>query len=186
MNPINFTGSYLRTAYIPHKKDTGEIEQTQVSIVELNPKDAKDVEALGRTSVKWEHIKSGFAMNIFNELFKPRLYPDVNYEKYLALTTQNENYSKLDHEKILGLALYSDRRAPQNEISWLQACPTTNYESDNEREYSGIGSTLTKYIKEISDKPLYVQADYNAIAFYEKQGFKSVDPEHPSIMLYEV
>ena len=87
MNPINFTGSYLRTAYIPHKKDTGEIEQTQVSIVELNPKDAKDIEALGRTSVKWEHIKSGFAMNIFNELFKPRLYPDVNYEKYLALTS---------------------------------------------------------------------------------------------------
>lgn len=185
MNPINFTGSYLRTAYIPHKTNSGKVEPLQVSIVELNPKDTNDVEALGRTSVKWEQIKSGFAMNIFNELYKPKLYPDVNFEKYLALTTQNENHSKLNHEKILGLALYSDKTTPENEISWLQACPTTNYESEHGREYSGIGRTLTNYMKEISNKPLYVQADYNAIPFYEKQGFKSVDENHPSIMICE-
>ena len=185
MVQISFTSSFLKTVYIPHNTQTGEVEITEASIVELSSKDKNDIEALGKTSKEWQKIKSGYAPSIYYEMFKPRLYPDVNYEKILALTTQNEDYNKLDYQKILGLAVYSDKTEPVNEISWLQTNPKTNFETKNKREYKELGKKLVDYMKEISDKPLYVQSSDKAIKFYEKQGFEAIDDSHPSIMIYE-
>ena len=114
---------------------------------------------------------------------KTKNYPDVAQEHYLALTTQNSNFEAVEPNKILGLALYFEKKAPANEIAWLQSNPSTNHESGI-RTYKKIGTTLVNYMKGLFKKPLYVQSADNAIPFYQKQGFKSLDI--PSKMIYEI
>ena len=68
----------------------------------------------------------------------------------------------------------------------MQVKPSTNFRNSQDRKYTGIGSALVNYIKEISDKPIYVQSADDAIGFYRKQGFKSQEAQIPSKMIWEV
>ena len=183
MTPINFTGSFIKNITIPKLTTNGKITSEKVSLVKLDKNDKLDVETLAKTAYSWENIKSGFTPDIYCDALKTKNYPDVAQEHYLALTTQNSNFEAVEPNKILGLALYFEKKAPANEIAWLQSNPSTNHES-GVRTYKKIGTTLVDYMKGLFKKPLYVQSANNAIPFYEKQGFKSLDI--PSKMIYEI
>ncbi len=183
MTPINFTGSFIKNVTIPKLSTNGKMTSEKVSLVKLDKNDKTDLETLAKTAYNWETIKSGFAPDIYCDALKTKNYPDVAQEHYLALTTQNKNFEMVEPNKILGLALYFEKKAPANEVAWLQSNPSTNHES-GVRTYKKIGTTLVDYMKELFKKPLYVQSADNAIQFYEKQGFKSLDT--PSKMIYEI
>lgn len=183
MTPINFTGSFIKNITIPKLSTNGKTTSEKVSLVKLDKNDKLDVETLAKTAYSWENIKSGFTPDIYCDALKTKNYPDVDQEHYLALTTQNKNFEMVEPNKILGLALYFEKKTPANEIVWLQSNPSTNHES-GVRTYKKIGTTLVDYMKGLFKKPLYVQSTDNAIPFYQKQGFKSLDT--PSKMIYEI
>ena len=116
MTPINFKASFLKTVYIPQKVSDLNYKNQEVSIVELDPKNQKDVMALAETACKWESIAPGFSSEIYNEVLKPKMYPDIVAEHYLALTTQNKDYKNLDANKVLGLALFSETMDSENQL----------------------------------------------------------------------
>ena len=90
------------------------------------------------------------------------------------MTTQSENFEKLESEKILGLSLFSETTKPENEINWLQTNPVYKYGSIEPRKYKGIGKAIIEYVKEhYRDKNIKVFAADDAINFYKKLGFKN-------------
>ncbi|MCD8377552.1 MAG: hypothetical protein LUB59_02050 [Candidatus Gastranaerophilales bacterium] len=184
MTPINFTANYLKTVYIPKKAANDSYKHTEASIVELDIKDKNDVESLAKTAFIWEKTVSSYAFDIYNEALKEKIHPDVVAEHYYALTAQNSDYAHLKPEKILGLAMLSEKSEPKNELNWLQVNPKTNKINSSDRKYKYVGYNLVEYIKSISDKPIILDADYNAIDFYTKLGFSAKNPETPSIMIW--
>ncbi len=185
MTPINFKASFLKTVYIPKKVSDSNYKKQEVSIVELDPKNKKDVMALAETACKWENVAPGYSSEIYNEALKTKMYPDVIAEHYYALTRQNEDYENLSADKILGLALYSEKNDIHNELNWLQVNPETNKKNSTERKYKNIGTELVNYIKQIADKPIYVQSADDAMKFYEKNSFKHIDSSYQAIMLWQ-
>ncbi len=183
MTPINFKANFLKTTYIPKQVSDTICEPQEVSIVELNPKDKKDVRTLAETSCKWENVASGFSSEIYNEALKPKMYPDIAAEHYLALTTQNKDYKNLDTSKILGLVLFSETYDTENQLNWLQVNPTTNKKNSSKRTFKNVGTELVNYIKSITDKPIYVQSADDAIPFYKKNGFLR-QGKHDSTMIW--
>lgn len=113
MTPINFTGSFIKNITIPKLATNGKITSEKVSLVKLDKNDKLDVETLAKTAYSWENIKSGFAPDIYCDALKTKNYPDVNQEHYLALTTQNKNFEMVEPNKILGLALYFEKKLLQ-------------------------------------------------------------------------
>ena len=103
MTPINFKANFLKTVYLPHISQ-GKSSDKEVSIVELDNKDERDMAALAKTACDWEKYASGYAFEIYNDALKDKPYPDVYKEHYLALTTQNCDYANLDSNKILLLS----------------------------------------------------------------------------------
>ena len=182
MTPINFKANFLKTVYLPHISQ-GKSSDKELSIVELDNKDERDMTALAKTACDWEKYASGYAFEIYNDALKDKPYPDVYKEHYLALTTQNCDYANLDSKKILGLALFEEKNDEYDEIAWLQANPKTNHESKN-RKYNGIGKSLVDYIKKITYKPIIVLSANSAVGFYKKQGFEPTG-KYPSQMTYE-
>lgn len=183
MTPINFKASFLKTVYIPQKVSDLNYKNQEVSIVELDPKNQKDVMALAETVCKWESIAPGFSSEIYNEALKPKMYPDIVAEHYLALTTQNKDYKNLDANKVLGLALFSETMDSENQLNWLQVNPTTNKKNSTERKFKNIGTELVNYMKQITDKPIYVQSADDAVPFYKKNGFLRCG-KHDSNMIW--
>ena len=183
MTPINFKANFLKTVYIPHTTNKG-ISEKEVSIVELDKNDKKDIDALTEIAWKWEDCASGYAFEISNDARKYKPYPDVYKEHYLALTTQKSDYANLEPDKVLGLALFEEKDAVYDELAWLQANPMTNHEC-KKRKYNNIGKSLVDYIKTLTYKPIVVSSDDKAIEFYEKQGFKHTG-KYPSQLIYEV
>ena len=181
MNSINFKANFLKKVYLP-QISKGKLSEKEVSIVELDNKDKRDLNTLAKTACDWENYASGYAFEIFNDAQKIKPYPDVSKEHYLALTTQNCDYANLNSDKILGLALFQEKKTVYDEIAWLQANPKTNHECQN-RKYSGIGKSLVSFIKSLTCKPIIVSSDDNAVIFYEKQGFNATG-KYPSQMIY--
>lgn len=182
MTPINFKANFLKTVYVPRKGK----EETEMSIVSLDKNNQEDMIALRDVAKEWNSKATTFAFEIYQDAIKEYQYNDVVKEHYLAITQQNQDYAHLTPDKIVGLALYSEKNEPQNEISWLQTDPNNNTANSNQsREYKGIGRIMINYIKSITDKPLFVQSADNAIEFYKKQDFKASNPSQPSKLIWD-
>ena len=184
MTPINFTANYLKTIYLPKQNANGIYKPCEASIVEFDTTDINDIKAIAKTASDWENIAPGFAFEIYNDAIKDRPFPDIIQEHYLGLTTQNYDYKNIIPNKIQGLALFSETINPQNELNWLQVNPETNTKNSHNRKYKKIGTEIVNYIKEITDKPIFVQSDNKAIEFYVKNDFKPIDKKHKALMCW--
>lgn len=183
MTPINFTGSFVKNVTISKSIADGKMKPENVALVKLDKTDPRDTMTLAETAYKWENVASGYASNIYCDSLKAKIYPDVSNEHYFALTTQKENFEKLEADKILGLSLFYEKQSPNNEIAWLQANPSTNHEA-GQRTYKNIGKALVNFMKGLFKKPIFVQTDKKAIPFYQKLGFIQTE-RLPEQMIYK-
>ena len=90
MTPINFKANFLKTVYIPHTTNKG-ISEKEVSIVELDKNDKKDIDALTEIAWKWEGCASGYAFEIYNDAKKYKPYPDV-YKEFVEDLKRDDDY----------------------------------------------------------------------------------------------
>ena len=95
--------------------------------------------------------------------------------KVYALTTQSDNFEKLDSSKILGASTLKLVNEKENHIRFLQVSPKCYFEN-KQRGYKSIGKAFIDFFKSQSkNKSLLVQAYFSAANFYEKMGFEIID-----------
>ena len=136
--------------------------------------------ALEKTSLDWVIQGDGkIAYTIYNNAVGQYSYDKCVKEHYFAATTQDSNYKNLDYKKILGVSMFSETNEPVNEINLFEVKPNTSKSHSKNREYKKIGTALLNYIQNTyNQKPIYVISRDEAIDFYLKNNFKSINNYH--------
>lgn len=172
MNRINFTANLVKQTQVQETADNNNYIPSDVSIVELDKHDERDIKSLYKTIILWKDQNAKYSSEIYHEAVKGYEYDDTEQEHYFALTSQKNDFNNLDPERILGLMLFSQTNRTEDEINWLQVRPNTSHKQTWKRQYKGIGEGLINLLKGTwLNKPIHVQADVNAVEFYKKMGF---------------
>lgn len=191
----SFTADLKDRVKARKRTDCDTFEKTDVSIVEFDKDNLHDVEALRTVSLEWAKKgdkKSALATDFSVDFCQYKYLADDSSEAhFLGLTTQKDNFDKIDPSKLLGLAevtLGNDEYSmligdDSYMLEILQTIPDSKYKAEN-REYKDVGQNLIDYvIKKYSSKPLLVVPTQFAEPFYKKNGFEFV-PDF-SMMIYK-
>lgn len=174
MTAINFTANLIDRPTIKQRKYGFLWKPIDVSIVELDSTKLSDVNALGKTSKNWDKKGAIYVKHILFNII-PYLKAGIADIKdhYYALTTQQDNFEKLEPENILGLMLFREKNDCKNEICYLEVNPSTTKNKNIFRKYKDVGKTLVEFVKsQFSQKKIEVWSDLDAIDFYKKRGFR--------------
>ncbi len=171
---LNFGAKFVQKTAIS-KLENGNTSEEAASIVELLSNDKNDIKSFEKTVKGWQKGDE-FGLCIFDDLEDIRdkkMSKDV-YKVY-ALTTQSDNFEKLDSSKILGASTLKLVNEKENHIRFLQVSPKCYFEN-KQRGYKSIGKAFIDFFKSQSkNKSLLVQAYFSAANFYEKMGFEIID-----------
>ncbi len=129
-NTISFTSSYVDKLNILKLNKQKEYFPHQSILVEL---ESSDLEVLNDINNKW-------TQNSFGDNFVCwAKYNHKRTNKLFALTTQQNNFNKLQADSILGL-MNIDLRKRKSKIHYIETKP-------NNPEYNNVGSSLINYAK---------------------------------------
>lgn len=180
MNPISFTAC-LKSNTTIQSRQGNNFSPKQAYIVELDKNDEQDLTSLHNISLLWSKENSNFVPYLFSDFIKDvEFKPDVNKDHCFVLTLQEDDFEKIDPQKVLGTALFSEEDI-ENELNWLQVQPKNNsvFQPVN-RKYKDVGTAIVSYIQDkYAGKPIFVNSSNTAIDFYKKLGFKSYDKDCP-------
>ena len=169
-NPINFTAT--KYAEIPKvmkfNPQTKSYEDEEISLVEIDIHNKKDFTSMLNAVKDWDNNE--FATDIILDAFALRHVPDKGETKFLALTSQKNNFDYLDFKKIQVLCeLKEDESGEHASIEYLQAKPLSYYDNS----YKKKGTGLINVLKEIYKKISLVSSDKTeTMEFYERNGFR--------------
>jgi GNAT superfamily N-acetyltransferase len=173
----NFGAKFIKKAEISKFNDAKQQGYIPVdaSLVELNPYNKNDIEAVAKIVKKWGYDDE-FGYCILDDLQAIKSgTSDSKTDKIYAVTVQNNNFRKLDSNKIIGLGEITKRNLRQTEINFLQVEPESTYLKAS-KKYINVGRTLVEYFMSKNGfKELIVKATYKAANFYEKMGFEIID-----------
>jgi hypothetical protein len=177
---ISFNAKYIGNVHIQKRKFL-KYKPYEVSLVELKKADQSDLSAMSRIARDWRGAIKYLIGNI-----EPS-------ERILGITTQTDNFEKLDSNKLLGIMQYYDEKKSIL-LARIQTRPDTKYCKvkspltsifKQKREYKGIGGVLIDKLLELRNgKKVYLIAKKDAIPFYIKKGFK-LDSVSERAMTYE-
>lgn len=172
MPPISFKANFIKNTNIQQVLTPDKSKNKKVAIVELDRSNMFDKIAMRHTAISWENPESNYAFGIADHMVK-WTHEKNETDHYIAITKQKKDFAHLDSEKILGVALFTEKKHEKNELIWLQVDPKTKYsQTGKPRKYTGVGKAIVEHIKTISKKPFKVFSDPNAINFYKKLGLK--------------
>ena len=172
MTPISFKANFVKNANIQQVLTPDKSKDKKVAIVELDRNNIFDKIAMRHTAIRWENPENNYAYGVANDMVR-WTHNENETDHYIAITKQKKDFEHLNSEKILGVALFTEKKHEKNELKWLQVDPKTKYSKTGEpREYTGIGKAIVEHIKTISKKPFEVFSDPDAINFYTKLGLK--------------
>ena len=101
-NNISFTAKFISPATVKKLTPNGKYVDIEVSAVKLASKNKDDLSALEKINKEWG--ADTYASNILDEASSTNeFYKDYRPTVY-AITTQRDNFEKLEPEKVLGLA----------------------------------------------------------------------------------
>ena len=183
-NNISFCASKKINTTIQHRFNRFYIPE-DAAIVELDKTNKNDVITMYDLSADWhKSFGKNYADDIFSEIGKDEEMIGVNKEHYLALTTQKNNFKKLDPHSILGVLMLSERDC-DNEINWFQVKPDTKSKIKGKREFKQIGLAILNYVKStFIEKPLFVTSSVEAVNFYKKNKFKQYQKYYKYLLCY--
>ena len=90
------------------------------------------------------------------------------------MTSQKDDFERLDKSKIVGLAQMQTGVEPEDNLRYFQIRPDLKH-GVNRRKYKHIGSGMLNSIKKIYSNAITLLSSYSAANFYEKQGFEIID-----------
>ena len=151
------------------------------TIIEINTSSLEEINILEETVNDWGD-KDSYGKTIVNDAKNIGILPSKrDTGKIYALTLQQDEFDKLEGDKILGLCEVTLLDKDKVEINFLQTKPEHKY-NDNKSEYKHIGKSFVRMLQGIRFKTIVVQAAYNAANFYEKMNFKIIDVDK---LIYE-
>lgn len=166
---INFKANFIKPVTIKHGNN-----KQDVSFVEIDTNNKKDITTLSNVAYGWG-IKT-YAYDIYTNAADTWRkggmgFYSVNPEHYYAVTKQKDNFEDLNFNEILGVVQLNEND-DSNEIKYLQIDPKHCHGSDK-RKYSNIGHSIVDSLKSLyPQKKMTLYANYDAIDFYKKEGFK--------------
>lgn len=171
---ISFTANYITSTSI-QKIDDKAHPNKDVAIVEFNPTSKDDLAALEDLNYTWD---SKILPDLYLSFYDTFLSSGVDCsEKYYALTTQKDNFKKIQPECILGVVQVNDDKVSDSiEIDYLEVNPDEQYGSEF-RRYKHVGKALLSSIfKLFRDKQVAkVYALEEAIPFYSALGVRQIN-----------
>lgn len=167
---INFKGKYIQPITIQRKGLDSKFHDYRASLAELKINSQNDLMTINNLNCNWGNCQTlvNDTAKLFNSLYaKTKPHED---EHFYVITTQKENYDKLNQDNILGI-LQTKNKNGKIEIENLQVSPSTNY-SAIVRNFKQVGRSLVMaVIKLNSDKSIEILSEFSAMPFYEKMGF---------------
>lgn len=173
MTPISFKASFIKNANIREFIDSDKTQDKEIAIVKLDRNDMLDKKAMASTANNWGKYGNNYAYGVVDHMGKNTHYNKYETDHYIVATKQKKDFAHLDSKKILGVALFTEKKEDINELKCLQVDPKTKYRKNcGHRKYAGVGTAIVEHIKTISKKPFEVFSDPDAINFYTKLGLK--------------
>lgn len=168
INPnVSFGASFIKEVTVKKLVENSKSYITKnVSCVELDPLNSADVKAINETQE--EFFYNSFVDDIYfkaRKLFHRGENPK-NMQIY-ALTTQKDNFEKLDGNKVLAMANIVPKEDNGAYLDYIQAHPLIAY-AIGKPPYKNVGTELIKILQE---KFSSIRCNSVADAFYSKNGF---------------
>ena len=181
MMNVNFKANYISPAKILKKDVNNEYKPFEVSFVEFDPSDSKDVFALREAASSWEGADQ-YGKEIARDIKTyDYYYKDLDLEepkhRFFGITRQKSNFENPRPLEILGMVEITNKGNDRQSVSFLQVDPETNMHSD-ERFFKGVGSAILREVKKIFSQceiTLRPVSSMDVINFYQKNGFELMD-----------
>ncbi len=169
MNSINFTANHIKNVNIM-KKCYNQYKPCDVALVEMDVKNKNDIKAMEKTTLLWDTTFTSFVLDDMERCSKYTKHP--SWLKIYALTTQKDNFEKIQASKILGV-LELIKQGDSAKIETLQTNTKYIKEKFNPTpKYKHIGSELVSHVQnQFFDKELFLIPVKKAVDFYKKLGF---------------
>ena len=166
-NNINFKAEYIDKAVIK-KRSFIYNKPSEEALVEFDKHDFADRKALK------SFINSCGEYSVISGTLSPY---DTDKEHIVGITTQKDNFHKIDPDKILGVMKYSEYEDGDIHVSKLQTKPDYQYGFFKIlRKYSDVGKTLIEKLKNKENiNTIRLFPTKVAIPFYKKLGFSYGD-----------
>ncbi|MBQ3102445.1 GNAT family N-acetyltransferase [bacterium] len=162
---ISFGARYINS--IPVLKKVGsDYKKQEISFVELDMEDARDMNSLNKTNDKWgEESYLSIAKECMEQGAK-----DAKRHLYMA-TEQADSFECLDEKKVLGAVVFDEGKR-ENHIELLQVEPNNLARNTKSAKWRRVGTSIVNNLQQMfSAKPMTVFSAGDAIGFYKKTGF---------------
>ena len=177
---ISFQARYITSGFVKDNEHNNKC----VSFVELETNSTNDKRALKKANRNWlkEYRKLWKGQNpkeIVDAYLGDNIYGNFKREmktptskSFYAITTQNDNFEKLNSEEILGLTEITTHYVGKYEIEHLQTKPNCTAFTPN-KPYHKIGTGIIDCLKKsLPYKEIQVSPIFDVAEFYEKNGFE--------------
>lgn len=177
---VSFGASFQKFANVERIFKNGNRSLQKVSIVELNPSDRFDLQAIKEVGDTWNTSISKHLAQCAENRYRP-----VG-ERYFAVTTQNNNYNKLNSDKILSINNFLDSPNSKTKVlPNMQVDPDKCQYGSFDRKFKGVGSVVLDYLKELSsDATIVLNSLREAIPFYKANKFIVEDVYEPTVLVW--
>jgi len=182
LNNISFTANYIKPAIIQKiNTKNNKAETLEVSCVELNPKDNRDLKAVREVVYDWETTDGydGAILSYMRNYASEGKYWEVSScskeyldkMKFYAITSQKENFENLDSDDILALGQI---KVDDNiELKYLQVKPESFTSYLKKEKFKYIGTQMLKLILSLfPNKDITLCSSPYVYDFYLKNGFE--------------
>lgn len=168
----SFYGTYKGTVKI-NELNTNSIESRDAYVVQMDPKDKKDLKVLKKLSSSWKNAELSGA--IYKKALTSSKKEIINLNsKFFVITIQDKDFDKINHKEVLAQAQlgYEDSYKNQVWIDYLQVNPNNKYGS-KKRKFANVGKAFVDFFKEEhKGKKLVLAPLEPSLSFHEKQNFK--------------
>ena len=172
---INFKAHLIDSTQIKEKYNEKYIDK-KVNLIELNPKNKQDMFTLKEIGADWNYgysLAKEIHTDALNMIYSPKKTTSI--PKFYALTKQMKDFKTPKINDILALAEIEEKSKKVVEIVFLQVNPEYNYYSYTP-DFKKIGTGFLNSIKKMFEgKTLTLQAAFDAVKFYLKNGFNYID-----------
>lgn len=172
---INFKAHLIDSTQIKEKYNEKYIDK-KVNLIELNPQNKKDMFTLKEIGADWNYgysLAKEIHTDALNMIYSPKKTTSI--PKFYALTKQMKDFKTPKINDILALAEIEEKSKKVVEIVFLQVNPEYNYYSYTP-DFKKIGTGFLNSIKKMFEgKTLTLQAAFDAVKFYLKNGFNYID-----------
>ncbi len=177
---ISFQAKYIAPSVLLKKYNDGRYQNTKAALVELEPNCKSDLHALNQVSQQWAPANNDYISDIYED-YLLLSKGTIRKPKFLALTTQQNNFQKLNPIKIQCVIEMQRINKDTNYLYYIQrrnVYPHTY-------KYIKVGETMINHLKSLSQtQNIKTFATKNTKPFYERNGFVKISNDNSEMMWY--